>query len=89
MYKILTGAVVALGVVGATLATLPAHAQGVVGIHLDVGTVAFGYRDGYWDRGHHWHHWRNYGEARSYRHAQGSQYNNWNHDRDSDQGWHQ
>jgi beta-galactosidase GanA len=89
MYKALTGAVVAIGVVGTVLATqVPGHAQGGSGIQLDAGNVAFGYRDGYWDRGHHWHLWRNYAEARSYRHAQGSQYNNWNHDLDNDQGWH-
>lgn len=87
MQKALIGALVALGVIGATLATQdPVHAQG---IHLDVGNVAFGYRDGYWDHGHHWHHWRSYREARSYQHARGNQYNNWNHDRDHDQGWHQ
>lgn len=88
MYKALTGAVVALGVLGAALATqAPAYAQGV-GVQLDVGNVAFGYRDGYWDHGHRWHHWRNRDEANYYRSMQGSQYNDWRHDRDRDGGWH-
>lgn len=87
MYKALNGVIVALSVVGGMLVTqAPANAQGV-GISLDVGNVAFGYQDGYWDRGHHWHRWRNRDEANYYRNAQGNQYNDWRHDRDGNQGW--
>jgi hypothetical protein len=56
-------------------------------VQIDFGTVAFGYRDGYWDNGHQWHRWHNDGEYRSYRDHQGSNYHDWNHDRDHDMGW--
>jgi len=86
MYKALNGAIVALGLIGMAVAVAsPAAAR--VGISLDVGNVAFGYQDGYWDQGHHWHHWRNQSEARYYRTSQGNHYNNYRHDRDSNQGW--
>lgn len=88
MYKILSGTIVALGLAGTTLAlSVPANAEGI-GISFDVGNVAFGYRDGYWDQGHHWHKWRNQREASAYRHAHGDQYKDYRHDRDQDQGWH-
>jgi len=87
MYKALNGAIVALSIVGGTLVTqAPVSAQGI-GISLDVGNVAFGYRDGYWDRDHHWHHWKNRDEARYYRNAPGNRYNDYRHDRDGNDGW--
>jgi hypothetical protein len=52
------------------------------------GDVAFGYRDGYWDRNHTWHAWRTSADYKSYRDMHGSNYHDWNHDRDSDNGWH-
>lgn len=61
---------------------------GTVGVSFDFGEVAFGYQDGYWDRGRHWHNWRNDDEMRSYRNASGNKYYDWKHDRDSDNGWH-
>ncbi len=95
MKKYINGAIVALGLGGATLAMSgPASAQIGVGIHVGgigigvgFGNVAYGYRDGYWDRGHRWHNWRR-GEMDSYRNARGNRYNDWNHDRDRDHGWH-
>jgi len=87
MHKVLTGAIVALGLTGASLAfALPADAQ-PVGISINVGDVAFGYQDGYWDRAHMWHRWRNDAEMQYYIAAPGSQYNAWRHDRDADMGW--
>jgi hypothetical protein len=88
MYTALKGAAVALALVGATLATAGTANAANVGISFNVGDVAFGYQDGYWDRSHHWHHWRNQSQARSYRTSSGSQYHSWNHDRDADHGWH-
>ncbi len=58
------------------------------GVSLEFGSVVFGYSDGYWDRDHHWHHWANDNERQSYRNYQGNHYNDWNHDRDGDDGWH-
>jgi opacity protein-like surface antigen len=54
---------------------------------FDVGAVAFGYNDGYWDTGHRWHAWRNQSDAASYR-SHGQNFHGWNHDRDHDNGWH-
>ena len=55
---------------------------------IDLGAVAFGYNDGYWDNGHHWHKWRHRSDYRYYR-DHGQNYHSWNHDRDNDNGWHQ
>lgn len=86
MYKALSGAILALGFAGASMAvTSPASAG--IGISFDVGNVAFGYQDGYWDQNHHWHHWRNRHEARMYRNSAGNHYSNYRHDRDHDNGW--
>jgi hypothetical protein len=99
MYKTLNGAIVALGLAGATFTmAAPASAQDVgVGVHVGgvgigvgvgVGDVAYGYQDGYWDHSHQWHNWRNDQEMRDYRGAPNNHYNDWKHDRDRDQGWH-
>lgn len=61
---------------------------GEVGVSFNLGDVAFGYQDGYWDRGRHWHNWRNDDEMRSYRNSSGNKYYDWKHDRDPDNGWH-
>jgi len=58
--------------------------NGILSILL--GDVAFGYRDGYWDRRHHWHHWRHNSDYRYYR-DHGSNYYGWNHARDGTDGW--
>src|SRR5579862_511548 len=33
--------------------------NGRPGLSVNVGDVAFGYQDGYWDRNHQWHQWQN------------------------------
>lgn len=48
----------------ATIA-VPAVAQAAV--HVDFGNVAVGYRDGYQDNHHQWHHWRHPSDAVTYR----------------------
>jgi hypothetical protein len=92
MYKALNGAIIAIGLAGATLAMAgPANAQvGVqVGpISVGFGDIAYGYQDGYWDSGRHWHTWRNDQEMNDYRNYKGNHYNDYKHDRDSDNGWH-
>jgi hypothetical protein len=52
------------------------------------GEAAFGYSDGYWDRGHNWHGWNNPQAAASFRAANGSHYYDRRHDQDNNQGWH-
>ena len=56
-------------------------------ISVDFGNVAFGYRDGYWDNAHTWHQWGDDRHRESYRNYRGNHYNDWNHDRDGDDGW--
>ena len=98
MRTFLKGAAIALALAGTALVTVgTASASGVYlgsGYHhsssvisIGFGDVAFGYRDGYWDNNHRWHHWRHNRDYRSYRDRHGSNYHNWNHDRDSDGGW--
>jgi hypothetical protein len=62
------------------------HRSGAV-ISVGFSDVAFGYRDGYWDNGHRWHRWHNNRDYRRYRGQHGSNYYDWNHDRDRDNGW--
>lgn len=94
MHKTLKGMAIVLGLAGATVAiTGSASAQGIgvgigVGVGDNYGNVAYGYRDGYWDHNHHWNRWRNQDEMTRYRAVQGNHYNDWRHDRDPDQGWH-
>jgi len=49
---------------------------------VSFGDVSTGYRDGYWDRERRWHRWGNDGDYRNYRYQHGSNYHDWNHDRD-------
>jgi len=49
-----------------------------------VGDVAFGYSDGYYDRDHRWHHWRNAREHRWYRANYADNYRQYRH-----RGWRQ
>ena len=77
-----------IGIVSAVLAGAPAMvlAQSVT---FDVGNVAIGYSDGYWDRGHAWHAWEQPAHRDTYRAAKGTEFHEWNHDRDKDMGWHE
>lgn len=50
-----------------------------VGVTLDFGDVAIGYRDGYYDSGHHWHHWRHDGDYQAYGRAHPEHYHDWGH----------
>ena len=46
-------------------ALVPAAARPIV--QVDFGNVAVGYRDGYQDNRHHWHHWNRRADAVAYR----------------------
>ena len=65
----------------------PAAARSNVSVVFDFGDVAFAYSDGYWDREHRWHRWRDRDEAYRYRTAYREHYYDWRHDRDRDHGW--
>ena len=58
------------------------------GVSFNGGGVAFGYRDGYWDRYHRWHRWHDRDEWNWYRAHYANNYYDWDHDRDRDNGWH-
>ena len=97
MRTILKSALVALALsAGLVSMNGPATARAAVGIAFDFGNIAFAYSDGYWDRDHHWHAWRNREEAREYRERYHEHYFDRRHDardyRDNDRndyrnGW--
>ena len=67
-----------------TALTAPASARAVVGI--DFGNVAIGYRDGYYDNGHRYHHWAR-ADAAKYRGQYQDHYRDMAHTRDHNRGW--
>ncbi len=82
-------ALIALAVSGGSLAlSVPAMAADVVVVE-PAGGIAFGFNDGYWDRGHTWHTWRNQEEMTTYRTTNHEHYYEYKHDRDPDGGWHE
>jgi len=72
MTRLLNGAIVVLGLAGATLVVAGPVSAATVGNSFD--DAAFGYQDGYWDHSDQWHDWRNQDEAVSYKNTPGSQY---------------
>jgi hypothetical protein len=60
---------------------------GGIGVGVGFGDIAYGYQDGYWDWGRHWHNWRNDQEMNDYRNYRGNHHNDYRHDRDHDMGW--
>jgi len=75
-------AVLISGAVGLTAIAVapPAFAQMDIGFRI--GDVTVAYRDGYWDRDHHWHKWRNDSDWRSFRENHPAHYHDYQHDRD-------
>lgn len=69
-----------------TSVATPAQAQ-AFSFSFNTGDVAFAYSDGYWDRNHRWHAWRNAREHREFRNKFGHMYNNSRHTRVRNQGW--
>jgi len=55
-------------------------------LSIDIGSVAFGFNDGYWDTGHRWHAWHNNDERDNYR-SHGANFHRYNHTRDHNNGW--
>ncbi len=92
MKHLITGAALALALAlaGAPLIASTAPVSAAVDFSIALGNAAFGYSDGYWDRDHHWHAWRNKDEARWFRDHMADHYYDVRHDRDRkdrDQGW--
>jgi hypothetical protein len=65
----------------------PVAARADVSVTFDPGGVAYGYQDGYWDRGHHWHGWPNAAAAREWRERNHEHYYDRRHDRERGEGW--
>ncbi len=90
MKHIVKGALIALALAGApVVASIPASAA-AVDFSISLGNAAFGYSDGYWDRDHNWHAWRNKSEAQYYRTHNADHYVAARHDKDrkdKDKGW--
>jgi hypothetical protein len=55
---------------------------------IGVSGVAFGYSDGYWDRNHQWHGWRDQQEADAWRAQNPGHYYDRPHVQESNAGWH-
>ena len=95
MRIILATALIGLSLVTASaVPTRQALAADNVTVGISNGGVAFGYSDGYWDRGHTWHNWENKDAADRFRAENKDHYYDAKHDsapvggwRDNDQYW--
>jgi hypothetical protein len=58
MRHVIKGALVALALAGTPL-VVSAPAAAATDFSITLGNAAFGYSDGYWDRDHRFHAWRN------------------------------
>ena len=67
-----------LTVLGSALAVSSANAAVTVG--FDIGNVALGYSDGYYDNDHHFHRWAHRADMNAWRSAHGEGYHAWRHD---------
>ena len=77
-------AVIAFALGGASLPVLAADVTVAVTPNAN---IAFGYSDGYWDRDHAWHQWRNRDEASAWRKEHDQYYYDRKHDAERDMGW--
>ncbi len=69
-----------------TFGSINNHGRSGTALSFDIGSVAFGYSDGYWDNSHRWHKWRNHSEYQNYR-SHGQNYHSGRHDRAANNGW--
>lgn len=74
-----------LSAAGTLAPTMPAQAQ--VSVGFNVGNVAFGFSDGYWDRGHVWHPWPSPAAHRSFRARHPAHFRPHPHTRYRNAGW--
>jgi hypothetical protein len=88
MNKLTQAALVALAVTfsaGTVAHVVPAKAE--VAVTFDSGNVAFGYSDGYWDRGHAWHPWPTDTARTDWQAHNAPHYYDRHHDGDPNGGW--
>ena len=85
--------IVATALIGLSLATASgtatnqALAADNVTVGIGHGGIAFGYSDGYWDRGHQWHNWENKEATDRFRAENKAHYYDRKHDGDPAAGW--
>ena len=89
MQRTIKAALLTLAIAAGTVAIGTTAKADNVSVSIGGGGIAFGYSDGYWDRAHHWHAWRNRHEAEEWRQANADHYYAWKHNRDHDRGWHE
>ncbi len=87
MKRPVTVALLTVALLGGSFSAGPTAMAQNVAVGVDVGGIAFGYNDGYWDRGHNWHAWRDRREAVQWRAENRAHYYAWRHDRRRDMGW--
>lgn len=87
MRRTITFAIAALALAAAPLATIAPAAAADATVSVNSGGIAFGYSDGYWDRDHQWHQWRDRDEAREWREHNKDHYYDRRHDEEKDAGW--
>lgn len=68
----------ALFLAGTTL--IGATVANAASVTFDIGNVAVGYTDGYYDNDHHWHRWAHRADATRFRRAHKDQYHGYRHD---------
>jgi hypothetical protein len=84
---ILAAAVCSAVTLGSMAGATPAAARDSVVFSFNPDGVAFAYSDGYWDRDHRWHHWRNARESRLFRERYAERWNHGYHNRYPGGGW--
>ena len=67
-----------LVLLGAALAGGPI--ANAASVRFDIGNVAIGYSDGYFDNAHTWHPWAHAADAKRFRRAHKDMYHTWRHD---------
>jgi hypothetical protein len=79
-WALLVAPIIAMSASAAT----PAIAR--TGVSIDLGNIAVGYRDGYYDRSHSYHRW-GHADAMRYRDRYHDNYRDMAHSRDHNRGW--
>ena len=82
-----TSAALVAALLAAGTLTLAAPARAAVAVQFDGGSVAFGYSDGYWDRGNQWHRWPNAAARNDWRIHNREHYYRRTHTHDRGGGW--
>ena len=88
MHRTIKTAVVVLALAGGSLAVVGSSAMADnVTIGIGSGGFAFGYSDGYWDRDHNWHGYKDQAEAERFRAENRDHYYDRKHDEEANAGW--